>query len=159
MVLVFFLTSGLRLLAGLFFIAGLLGWYISSFSISRTSDKRKKMVVVVCFIGVMVVDFAVLATIFGNSVAFSAALPAISVDDVTRGNIACYYARNEGCSNCDAVSGKCPQWSPSDVMKVLQTQAKTSATLAAIVFVYAFGAFRFGFVMRKHIATYQIEYV
>jgi len=107
----------------------------------------------------MAVDFAVLIVIFGSSVAFSVVLPSVAVDDETRGDIACFHAGNIGCSNCDDVSNRCPEWTVSDVMKVLQNEAMSSATLAAIVSLYAFGAFRFGFVMRKHIATYRIEYV
>jgi len=97
--------------------------------------------------------------IFSTSVTFAGALSSIPLDDSARGTIACYYAYNQACSNCDSETNRCPEWTSGDVVIVLQSQAKTSATFAAIFFVYAFGIFRFGFVLRKHIATYQIEYV
>lgn len=143
----------------LFLVAGIIGWYISSFSISRTSEKRRKLFFIICFIGVMVVNFAVLIVIVSSSILFAAAIPTISIDDMIRGKIACAIARNYGCSSCGSEAERCLEWSVSDVIRILQTQSKTSAAIAAIFLVYAFGAFRFGFVMRRHIATYQIEYV
>ena len=54
---------------------------------------------------------------------------------------------------------QCPEWTDSDILKVLQTQLKQSATLAAIFLIYAFSALRFGFILRSHVSRYQIEYV
>jgi hypothetical protein len=45
------------------------------------------------------------------------------------------------------------------VLRVLQTQYRSSAALAAIFIIYAISALRFGFLLRKHISLYQIDYV
>jgi len=134
--------------------------YASSFSISRTGDKRRKLTAVVFFTMTMAVDFVLLASIFGISIAFSSELWSQPIDDKTRGDIACFLDHGESCTGCEQTADRrCKEWSSIDVVLILQNQAKTSATLAAIFFLHAFGALRFGFVMMKHIATYQIEYV
>ena len=76
--------------------------------------------------------------------------------------IACGVDTADSCSNCDgSIEGMdlCPEWNLDDVTRVLQTQTKGSATLAIIFFLYSFSALRFGFVLRKHVTMYQIDYV
>jgi len=46
-----------------------------------------------------------------------------------------------------------------DFRIVLLTQLKQSAALAAIFFLYAFSALRFGFTLQSQISRYQIDYV
>lgn len=142
----------------LFLCAAILGWYISNFSIGRTSDKRTKLVAIYFFIACMVSAFLLLITIFSVSIVFSAKFSVAKIDDGVRGSVACFLD-SVSCTRCDKQTNRCPQWTAEDVKIVMQTQAKSSATLAAIFFVYAFGAVRFGFTMQKHISTYQIEYV
>ena len=54
---------------------------------------------------------------------------------------------------------RCPEWTLDEVTKVLQSQLKQSATLAAIFIVYAVAVLRFGFVLRGHLSKYEIDYV
>jgi hypothetical protein len=54
---------------------------------------------------------------------------------------------------------QCPEWSRSDVTRILQSQSKAGAALAAICLLYAIGSFRYGLTMRQHINEYMIEYV
>lgn len=51
------------------------------------------------------------------------------------------------------------EWTSQDVSKIIQTQLKQSATLAAIFFLYAFSALRFGFSLRASVSKYEIDYV
>ena len=54
---------------------------------------------------------------------------------------------------------QCPEWSQDNVVRILQSQAKTGANLAVICMFYAIGAFRYGLTVRKHIINYKIAYV
>jgi hypothetical protein len=82
------------------------------------------------------------------------------IDDKSRGQIACSISAAT-CSFCDNDKGKpeCPEWSEQDVSSVLKTTLKQLATLSAIFLLYSIGALRFGFVLRKHLSLYQIDYV
>lgn len=51
------------------------------------------------------------------------------------------------------------EWTNQDVTRIIQTQLKQSATLAAIFFLYAFSALRFGFSLRLSVSRYEIDYV
>lgn len=102
--------------------------------------------------------FLLLIAIFSMSIVFAAWLGSTAISDELRGNVACFLD-GTSCTRCQFEVRRCPEWSDADVVSVIQTQAKSSATLAAIFFAYAFGAIRFGFKMRTHISTYQIEYV
>jgi len=87
----------------------------------------------------------------------------IGLDDSMKDDIACHLD-SDTCSFCgNSTSGEvkenCPQWSTEDVRTILLTQLKQSASLAAIFFLYAFSALRFGFVLLQHISRYQIDYV
>ena len=148
--------------AGLFLMAALLGWYISVSSITNTRHKRNKLICIVCFIILMTLIVASLIALFAASVAFSSSFVDIPLTDSQRGDLACFLDQAASCTNCDLPQGdpnRCPEWTVSDVTKVIQTQAKSSASLAAILMLYAFSALRFGWAMRKHIRMYQIQYV
>ena len=54
---------------------------------------------------------------------------------------------------------KIQEWTSQDVARIIQTQLKQSATLAAIFFLYAFSALRFGFSLRGSVSKYEIDYV
>jgi hypothetical protein len=83
-----------------------------------------------------------------------------NIDNQTRGEIACTISAIT-CSSCDNNKGEqeCPEWSEQDVSSVLKTTLKQLATLSAIFMLYSIGALRFGFVLRKHLSLYQIDYV
>jgi hypothetical protein len=101
------------------------------------------------------------AAIFMASLIYSVNLVDVPLTDRLRGDIACYIDSAQGCTQCNNLDGlqECPEWSDDDVIKVIQTQLKQSATLAAIFLLYAFSSLRFGFVLRSHISRYQIDYV
>jgi len=144
-----------------FLISALLGWFISSFSILNSRDKKYKIGAVVLFIGLMMTTIILIGTIFCVSILWSVDLVNFSLTDTQRGDLACSIDAVNSCTQCDNSNElpKCPEWSLEDVVKVLQTQLKESATLAAIVFLYSLGSVRFGLVLLKHIMGYQIEYV
>lgn len=149
------------LCGGLFLVSGLLGWFISAFSILSNRDKRYKHISVILFIVLMVITSVILMIIFVASILYTVSLVDIKFGEDTLGQIACGVDTAGSCSNCDGASAlrKCPEWNSDDVKAVLQTQTKGSATLAAIFFIYSFSASRFGFVLRQHITKYQIDYV
>jgi len=109
--------------------------------------------------------------IFTASLAYSLDIVKVELKDEFRGTIACYVDAVGSCSNCKCLDeicipevGEekvviCPEWTSLDVSKIIQTQLKQSATLAAIFFIYAFSALRFGFVLCKAQSKYQIAYV
>ncbi len=148
-----------HIFAGLFFVAAVLGWYISNFSILSTGDKRKKLLAIWIFIVTTTLALILLAILFGVSLSFSSSTLSAPVTNETRGDMACRLDFGGGCSRCDQPINRCPEWSVEDVTTVVKVQAKASATLAAIYIVYAVGAVRVGLKLRKHIAMYQIEYV
>ncbi|KAL7572836.1 hypothetical protein ACA910_014690 [Epithemia clementina (nom. ined.)] len=148
--------------AGLFFISALLGWYMSVSSITNTRHKRNKMISITAFILLMGVISTLLIALFAASITFSSSFVKIPLTGTQRGDLACFIDQSGSCSLCDLPEGnpnRCPEWTVSDVTKVIQTQAKSSAALAAILMLYSFGALRFGWGMRKHIRMYQIQYI
>lgn len=152
-----FMASGI-----LFMLAAALGWFISSFSILSSRDKRYKHLSVMIFIFIMAVTSFILTVIFVASISYSVALVEIPIGPDQKHEIACGVDTADSCSNCeleDPTRPKCPEWSLDDVQRVLQTQTKGSATLSVIFFIYSFSALRFGFVLRKHITMYQIDYI
>jgi hypothetical protein len=146
--------------AGLFFTAAMLGWFLSTFQIRNSADKKNKNVAVIIFIGVMAANTVMLATLFVASIIFSADLVNAPIDESARGEVACQVDRGASCTMCDAkiARNRCPEWILDDVTLILQTQLKQSATLAAIFILYAISALRFGFLLRKHLSMYQIDY-
>jgi hypothetical protein len=83
----------------------------------------------------------------------------VPISESQRGNIACFLEGTRSCTRCDEEIDRCPEWSKEDVTTVIRTQAKASASLAAMLMLYAFSALRFGIGLRTHIRMYQIEYM
>ena len=122
------------------------------------------MLAVNFFILVIAAVFVLLIWIVGGSIAFSISLVEDPLSMEVRGNIACFLDQAHTCTRCDqdasdTSSIRCPEWTTDDVTKVLQSQAKSSASLAAIFLLYALSAMRFGFSTRRFIRLYQIDYV
>ena len=110
----------------------------------------------------MVVTACLLAAIFVVSITFSVTFVVpFKLSDDERGILACTIDTVQSCSSCYNRIGltKCPEWTTDEVIKVMQSQLKQSASLAAIVFLYSMGSIRFGVMLRKHILSYQIDYV
>jgi len=148
-----------------FLIASLLGWAVSAFSILNSRDKRNKHITVLLFIGCMVVNAALIAAIFIMSILLSTSLVNVIISEKERGRFACLVDDAQSCTNCsdrafhDPSMRECPEWENSEVVKILQTQLKQSATTAIILALYAFSALRFGLALRRHVSMYQIDYV
>lgn len=122
------------------------------------------MLAINLFIVVIAIVFILLIWIVGGSIAFSISLAETPLSSEARGNIACFLDQANTCTGCnqgasDTPSTRCPEWTTDDVTKILQTQAKSSASLAAIFLLYALSAMRFGFSTRRYIRLYQIDYV
>lgn len=132
---------------------------MSSYTILSTRDKRTKSVAILTFISIMGSLLVILSIIFSTSITFSVSLVDNPVTGERRGDIACYIDESGSCTQCDQDYNQCPEWSSEDVTKILQGQAKSSATLAGICIVYTILALRFGINLRKHLSMYQIEYV
>ena len=147
--------------AGLFFLAMILGWFLSAFSIRSSLDKKYKSVAVIIFIITMAAAAIIQIAILGASVVFAGNLVQAPIDDSQRGEVACFVDKDTTCTNCDdpVPENRCPEWTLDDVTRILQTQLKQSATLAAIFVLYAISALQFGLVLRKHLSLYQIDYV
>jgi hypothetical protein len=121
---------------GLFFIAGMCGWYISNFAIMSTNDKRKSLCAVVVFITTMILAVISLSVLFAICMVFAAqSSQAITLTNRARGLIACSIDQG-GCTRCDQLIDKCPEWTTQEVKVVVLTQAKGGAALAAIFMVY-----------------------
>lgn len=149
---------------GSFFLAAALGWFISSYSILNTRDKQYKLLAINLFIFVIAIVFILLIWIVGGSIAFSISFVEDPLSNEARGNIACFLDQANICTGCDQDPSdnsfiRCPEWTTSDVTKILQSQAKSSASFAAIFLLYAVSAMRYGFITRRYIRLYQIGYV
>jgi hypothetical protein len=143
-----------------FLLSALLGWFIGSYSILNTRDKRYKHIAILLFILVTAAILAMLVGIFAGSITFSTSLVNLPINNEARSTIACFIDRSRTCTRCELEGDdRCPEWTKEDVTRILQTQAKGSATLASIFLVYAAAALRFGFSMRRNIMLYQIDYV
>jgi hypothetical protein len=120
------------------------------------------MLAVNFFLIIIAVVFILLVWIVGGSIAFSISLVENPLSEEVRGNIACFLDQANTCTACDqdpSDSIRCPEWTTDDVTKVLQSQAKSSASFAAIFLLYALSAMQFGFSTRGYIRLYQIDYV
>ena len=111
-------------------------------------------------------SFFLSGAVFSASLIYSSSIVDVNFDDKTRGRLACYLDLAVSCSNCpkgglepDSNIRWCPEWTTGEVVKVLQTQLKQSALLAAILLIYALTALRFGFALRSQFSLYQIDYV
>jgi hypothetical protein len=159
---VYWIGPGYLATAGLFFVGALTGWSIKAFSILSVQHKRQKLAAIFIFIAAMAATIVLLLSIFWASIAYSISLVDVDIDNNTRGEVACFLDKANSCTGCQEgqnVTEVCPEWTEDDITRVLQTQAKNSAALAAIFLVHAFSALRFGFGLRKHIIMYQIDYV
>lgn len=145
---------------GLFLVSALLFRFLHTFSILNTGDKRITLFAV---FGLILISFSLLVmltTTFSACIAFSLSLEQLPIEDDLRGDIACFLDQSGSCTACDEEDGRrCPEWSNEEVTKILQTQTKAAAALAAIFLVYAASNLRHSFTMRTHIINYQIEYV
>jgi hypothetical protein len=149
------------IIGGLFAFAALLGWGLSVFAILNNRDKRNKSLLALLFILIMLLTVFAVSTLFIVSIVFSTNIASIPLKDSERGQFACAIDSGSSCTNCGNDEGlrECPEWSTEDVMAVVRTSLKLSATVAAIFWVYAVGALRFGILLRRHILMYQIAYV
>mmetsp|Transcript_5015 Transcript_5015/g.7415 ORF Transcript_5015/g.7415 Transcript_5015/m.7415 type:complete len:794 (-) Transcript_5015:39-2420(-) len=154
-----------------FTVSALLGWFISAKTVLNIRDKKQKEIAVYLFIIVVILTIAAVASIFCASAIFSLVEEAITDDQ--RGVIACYVDAASSCSNCVcklAIGSRgecdpfefgppCPEWTKSDVTRIVATQLKQSTSLSAIFAIYALAALRFGFMLRNSISKYEIDYV
>jgi hypothetical protein len=143
----------------LFFVAILSGWFINWSSIERTIDKQRKLVAVHLLVGSMIAAGLLLIAIFGTTISFSVNLVSNPISDDIRGTIACALGSRGECTQCELQQNRCPEWTIQDVATIYKTQALGIAACAAIFCIYAVRAARFGFIMRGHLLSYQIEYV
>jgi hypothetical protein len=148
--------------SALFLITALIGWFLSSFSIRNAADKKTKNIAVNIFIMIMATNCILIISLFAGSIVLSGVLD--NDNDVARsgrGEVACLVDQNVTCTQCgySDKEDRCPEWDVEDVARILQTQLKQSATVAAILILYAVSVLRFGFVLRRHLSMYQIDYV
>ena len=157
------LPNQILYILGLFFLGALLGWFMNSYTILSTRDKRQKFVAITTFLFIMTSLLIMLSIIFSTSITFSLSFVENGISYERRGDVACLVDATYSCSNCDNTNDngrdRCPEWSSDDVEKVLQGQAKACATLAGICIVYTILALRFGINLLKYLSNYQIEYV
>lgn len=172
--------------AAFFTVSALLGWFISSKTVLNTRDKAQKQIAVYVFIGMVILTIFAVGAIFIASLIYSVSLVDIGFTDNQRGSIACYVDAVDSCSNCNETITTlqekpgcnqteigflgekeipsddcriCPEWAKGDVVTIMQTQMKQSATLASIFLIFALRSLRFGFVLRSAMARYEIDYV
>jgi len=153
----FYITSGM------FFGAAILGCFTAT-SVYNQRDKQRKKAAVNLFILMIIITIFLVGAIFANSLVYSVGLVDNDLGGM-RGTIACRVDTANSCTSCSTDDDnldeeiQCVEWSKQDVTKILQTQLKQSATVAAIFLLYAFSALRFGFVLRTHVSMYQIDYL
>ena len=139
--------------------AALVGVYLKIYTVLNRRQRRFKQGVVVIFIFTLLLTIVAVATIFTTSLIYS--LNIVDLDLENYSTIACYLDTGESCTNCSSVVplDRCPEWTKDDVKSVLQSTLKQSASFAAICFVYAIIALRYGFQLFGYVSRYQIEYV
>lgn len=144
---------------GSFALAALVGYFLQFYTVMNGREKKVKQGVVVFFLVTIVVTVFSVATIFAISLIYSLSIVDIPVESFH--NIACYLDFGGSCSGCNSniVAEICPEWSQDDVTRVLKTIMKQSATVAAIFLVYALITLRYGFLLFRHVSSYQIDYV
>ena len=154
----------LYLIAAALFLIGLAtGWYLSVFTIRNHADKQTKSIMVLVFIFVMFANVLMLAVIFVASILLSTNLISSDITGDEVDDVACRLDGDVSCTQCelDPSLGErlCPEWTENDVTRILLTQLKQSASLAAIFVLYAVSLLRFGITLRRHLRLYQIDYV
>lgn len=150
------LTSCVRLFHPL---TAVIGVFLKYYTVLNGKQRRFKQGVVVIFIFTIVVAVIAVLTIFTTSLIYS--LNILDPSIFSHGTIACYLDTGKACSRCDSENPiqRCPEWSKDDVKSILDTILKQSASFAAICFVYAIIALRYGFQLFGYVSRYQIEYV
>mmetsp|Transcript_14612 Transcript_14612/g.32216 ORF Transcript_14612/g.32216 Transcript_14612/m.32216 type:complete len:384 (-) Transcript_14612:1303-2454(-) len=146
--------------AGTFFIAALLSRYIAMASVMNCADKKRKKISVFLFILTMMLAIIIVVSIFVTSVVVLVMFKPESLEDKDLYTNACRLdVRIMNCSNCTKGHEICPQWSKEQVVGILRTNLKMSAISSLIALMYAFSGVGYGFVLRDHISTHQIDYV
>jgi len=144
----------------LFSLASFFSWVVGRISIFSTRQKWWKQAVVMCFLIVSILLVAVLVTLFIGSIVYSSSLISSPLSDSARGNFACAVDQAGSCTQCDSTTEqRCPEWTTEDVTRVVQSQAKASASLAGIFLLYTSGMIQFGRHLWKITQSYQIDYV
>ena len=145
--------------SGLFFIALLMGWFLSGFSIRSNLDKQNKSNAALILVFVLLVNAFILLTIIMASFLWSRNL---SLTDRQRGAIACTMNGSQ-CTNCDDPDLPpdlvCPEWSFEEITRIVRRQLNQSAFMAAIFILYDLNVMVHGFNLRKNLSMYQIDYV
>jgi hypothetical protein len=149
-----YLVSG-----GAFTLAAIMGVSLKLYTVLNKRQKKCKQGLVLAFILTVVVTIFSVTTIFATSIIYS--LNIIKIPTNAYHQIACMLDTGGSCTGCDATNpvDVCPEWSESDVVRVIQTIMKQSATAAASFFVYSSIALRYGFLLFRHVSSYQIDYV
>lgn len=144
-----------------FFLSALLAGCIRQFSILDTNDKKNKVVAVIGFIGINILAAITLVAIITGSILASIRFGYYPITDEERGAVACNFDTARTCSYCGNRIGEqeCPEWTAGDVTSLLQAEYKMTAILAVIFITYAISATRYGILAKKHISSYQIDYV
>ncbi len=143
--------------SGLFFLALLMGWCLSAFSIRSNGDKQNKSNAALILVVVLFINALVLLTIVMASFWWSRNL---NLTDDQRGAIACTM-NDAQCTNCDSPfpDQVCPEWSFEEIASIVRRQLNQSAFMAAIFILYDLNVMVHGFNLRKHLSMYQIDYV
>lgn len=151
--------------AGTFLITAVLGWGIANVPVMSAAHKRRQLFAVLMFICTVVLTIISVSAIFCASLIYSSTLLDLDLTSEEVSQIACIIDTVNSCSGCNEDNNAtlsipvCPEWSEDDVVRVICTQLKQSAIMAAIFFIYALSALKFGFILRNHIKAYQIDYV
>jgi hypothetical protein len=154
---------------GAFGFSALLFWLMSAKTVYNPRDKARKLFSIYIFIAMMCLTIMAIASIASASIIFSVNLVKI-LTDPERGELACFIDSACTCSNCvndncndalpyNSTQQQCPEWSIEDVLKVMRTELKLSASIACIFFIYALGALRFSINLLNNVKRYEIDYV
>jgi len=145
--------------AGTFFIATLLSCHNAT-SVMNRADKKRKQISVILFILAMMLSIIVLVAIFVTSLVMLWSYTSKAISNEEWYELACNLDTDlKNCETCSETEHECPQWKESEVLGILRTTLKQSTISAFIFLMYAFHGVGYGFVLREHIATYQIDYV
>lgn len=154
------------LCGGAFSAAMLIGVFLKCYTVLNSTQRRIKQTIVVFFNGFVVLTIFACTTIFAVSLIYSVTI--IGYDSADYSRMACFIDVDDSCTGCpdadesfDSVpyDSVCPEWTDSDVQRVVQTTMKQSATVAAIFLVYALVTLRYGLLLFQYVSQYKIEYV
>lgn len=149
-----YLVSG-----GAFMLASVVGISLKLYTVLNKRQKKCKQGLVFVFIATIVVTIFAVATIFVTSLIYSFNIIKIPTDEYHQ--IACMLDTGGSCTGCDSNNpvNVCPEWTEEDVVRVMKTIMKQSATVSATFLVYALITIRYGFLLLRHVSSYQIDYV